>query len=927
MTKHPIALAIALAFVTSAALSGCDPTANLTEQEHIQRAKDFEDKGNLKGSIVELKNAIQKNSNSPQARLLLGQIYLKAAMGAQAEKELKQAKVLGIGADSLMPPLGEALLLQNEYKRLLDEVNLTGNESSINKAKILRMRGYALAGLGKWDEACGLFSQALNADAAYAPAHLGLSSCAMVHKDMAEARHQIDIALQKDPRDAKTWLFLGDFERYSSNAQGAESAYSKAIKIEPNNEAALASRALTRLSQLQNAQAQSDLDKLNAVAPRSTITKFLEAVVLYQTGKFDASRDKLMQVQQAQPDSAPAQRLLGIVQFKLGNYQEAVSRLARYLGQNPADLDVRKLLAATYLQLNQPDQSLEVLTPALASGKPDSQLLALASAAHLHTNDIGQATRLMQQASELNPTNVTLHTQLGFNLWATGEIQQAQQILEKAASQDQQNSEADFALTLMYLQQHQFKEALSAATRLGKKRPNDPLAYNLIGASYLGLKNYVYARKSFERVLEMRPNSASAALNLAQLDLRDNNPSAARKRFELILTNNKNNAQAMLGLAGLAAGMGKEQEYLDWVEKAAKVNPPALQPRVLLTKYYLEKNQAQKALGIAREAQTAFPNQPAAIELLGSAQLHAGEYDTALVTFKRVAEAEPNSPSAYLNLASVQAKLGQLDASRASLEKALSLNPVYVQAQLALITLEVRAGKFNDAMGVAEKIKRQNPSSPLGTVLEGDIYMSQKKYPMATAAYQRAWVLGQSGPLAIKLHQALSQASRLKEADALLQQWIEAHPKDIDTGLYLARTFTKRGDRKQAINQYQALLKGDPNQVAALNNLALLYLEENDVRARTTAEQAYRLKPEYPEVADTLGWVLLQLGETKKGAEIITKASQLAPNNPEIRYHQVVALIKIGNTTQARNQLKQLLESGISFQQREAAQALFKSLK
>ena len=88
MTRHPIALAIALAFVTSAALSGCDRITGLTEQQHIQRAKDFEDKGNLKGSIVELKNAIQKNPDSPQARLLLGQIYLKAGMGAEAEKEL-----------------------------------------------------------------------------------------------------------------------------------------------------------------------------------------------------------------------------------------------------------------------------------------------------------------------------------------------------------------------------------------------------------------------------------------------------------------------------------------------------------------------------------------------------------------------------------------------------------------------------------------------------------------------------------------------------------------------------------------------------------------------------------------------------------------------------------------------------------------------
>ena len=74
MSKHPAASAIALAFAASLMGAGCDRISQVTEQEHIQWAKDFEDKGNLKGSIIELKNAIQKNPDNAQARLLLGQV-------------------------------------------------------------------------------------------------------------------------------------------------------------------------------------------------------------------------------------------------------------------------------------------------------------------------------------------------------------------------------------------------------------------------------------------------------------------------------------------------------------------------------------------------------------------------------------------------------------------------------------------------------------------------------------------------------------------------------------------------------------------------------------------------------------------------------------------------------------------------------------
>src|SRR4030065_1192158 len=103
MTQHNARLTTLLILALSSPLGGCDATARLTEQEHIQRAKDFEDKGNLKGSIIELKNAIQKNPDSPQARLLLGQVYLKAGFGAEAEKELTRAEKPGGGRASRGP--------------------------------------------------------------------------------------------------------------------------------------------------------------------------------------------------------------------------------------------------------------------------------------------------------------------------------------------------------------------------------------------------------------------------------------------------------------------------------------------------------------------------------------------------------------------------------------------------------------------------------------------------------------------------------------------------------------------------------------------------------------------------------------------------------------------------------------------------------
>jgi putative PEP-CTERM system TPR-repeat lipoprotein len=793
MTQHPIALAIALAFTTSAALSGCDRVSGLTEQEHIQRAKDFEDQGNVKGSIIELKNAVQKSPDSAQARLMLGQVYLKTGMAAEAEKELIQAEKLGVSRESIRLQLGEAWIQMGEYKRVLDEIQPDSQASRSSLARIQQLRADALLRLGKLEDACSLFQQSLETDKNNSATYWGMAQCAISEHDMAKAKEWLNAALEVDPGNVKTWILLGDFERHNSNAQGAESAYTQALKLSPNSEVALASRALTRFSQSQNAQAQEDLNKLQSLAPSSAITQFLQAVSLYHSGKLNESLDMLMQAQRLQPSNPPALRLLGIVHYRLGNFEQASQHLTRYLQQAPGDLDARKLLASAHIQLNQPERALELLLPALASGTPDSQLLALASAAHLRDHDLTESTRLLQQAITLEPQNVALRTQLGLNLWAAGEKQEAQQALAKAATQDQQQYQADFALALMYLQQQQFDQALRAVSGLEKKRPDDPLTHNLKGAAYLGLRDFTMARKSFERALVLQPTSASAALNLAQLDLQDKKPAAARQRFEQILANDKNNVQALLGLAGLAAGSGNEQEYIGYVEKAVQIKPPALQPRILLIKYYLNKNQTQKALALARETQSSFPRHPAALEQLGTAQFAAGEKENALSTFKKLVETTPDSPTALFRLASIQATLGQYDASRTSLKRSLAIAPGYLDAKIALIKLDVRAGKHSDALKIAQQIRTDNPKSTLGTVLEGDIHMSQKQFSLAADSYERAWAREPSGPLVIKRHQALSEMGRKKEADLLLQKWLDDHPQDKLTRSYQQQITQKPG--------------------------------------------------------------------------------------------------------------------------------------
>ncbi len=924
MTKHPVALAIALALSVSVALPGCNSTANLTEQEHIQRAKDFEDKGNLKEGVIELKNALQKNPDSAQARLLLGEIYLRLGQGDEAEKEFSRAEKLGVNPESIKLQLGKAWLLMGEYKRVLEEISPSASTSPRNKAAILQMQGDALLGLGKLEEGCNLYKNSLIVEPKYVPAYWGLANCAIAKENMSEARAMIDTAIKIDSTNSESWVVLGGFERLNNKHQAAVDAYATALKHDPGKLAALFGRAQLYAFSGKPAEAKADLERLKKLSPSFYGIPFVEATLDYADGKTDQALDSVQRALKSNPGFLPAQLLYALLQYDKKSYENAAKALTVYLQRAPGHLGARKLLASTYLKLNQPDRTLELLKPYIAAGKADAQVLALAGEAHLRGDDPGSARDLFEKAADLVPASATLRTRVGLSQLAAGEEGEAVKELEASSTMGDKDYRADLALAYHFLAEKQYDKALAAIAVLEKKLPNSPGTYNLKGRAYLGKNDFAQARKNFERALELKPTLVAAATQLAMMDIQEKNLTAARGRYLAILDKDSKSVPAMVGLAELAGLEKKEQEYLDWLERAAKVSPAAYVPRALLAQYYLGKGEPQKALAVAREALAGRPDSPEALDLLGRVQLSVGEKENARSTYIKLATLMPKSAQAQFKLAQVHAEMGDEKATRSALRKAIELKPDYVDALAALSVLEARTGHLAEAVRIARAL--QAMGSPLGLTLEGDALLMAKRYADAARLYEQAQARNPNSSLAAKQHLALLRAGDAKKADDTLLGWLKGHPQDQVARAYLAESYTKRQLNQQAIEQYQILLSAVPNNAVMLNNLANLYQAERDPRALAMAEKAYKLSPDSLAHIDTLGWILVQQGQYVRGLQFIEKAAARAPRQPEIRFHKAYALAKTGQTAQARQEISQLQKMKLSPELQQQTQQLLKSL-
>jgi Tfp pilus assembly protein PilF len=204
--------------------------------------------------------------------------------------------------------------------------------------------------------------------------------------------------------------------------------------------------------------------------------------------------------------------------------------------------------------------------------------------------------------------------------------------------------------------------------------------------------------------------------------------------------------------------------------------------------------------------------------------------------------------------------------------------------------------------------------------------MQQKNPSLAAKAYEHALVLNKDPSLMIKLHASLSQAGKSKEANVRLLQWVKERPDDASARMYLAGVYLADGQMKSAIEQYRIILRQSPDYVPALNNLATAYQQEKDPLALEYAEKAYKLAPDSPAILDTLGWILVEQGNVTRGLPLLQKATSLAPDMVEIRYHLALGLIKAGDKAKARRELEQLLATGKNFRHIDEVETLLKQM-
>ena len=906
----------------------------------MSSAKTLLDKGDSKAAIIQLKNALQKSPEAGEARYLLGKAFLDVGDPRSAEVELRKAMSAKYDPVRVAPALARAQLALQAFKPLIEPFAEAKLDDAAARADLQTSLAMAYFSTGAVDKANAALQEAFKAVPDFTPAQLLQARVKLRDGEVPAALQMLDALLKREPKQTDAWRLKGEVilgavraGQTGFDAKEGEAALRQALLLNSADVGAYAGLLNYFIEKGDFEAAAADLEKLKQALPKDPQTFYFDALLAYSRKDYAAAKPPIQQLLQVAPESPLALQLGGAIEYELKNYTQAEEWLAKSLKLAPNLSAPRRMLTQIYLLNASPAKAVAAIQPLLLSSNPDAQVYSLAGEAYLQNGDSKKAEGYFAQAAKLNPKDSRSRTQLVLGKASNAKAEEVFADL-KAISDSDPSSVADIAIIRAHLQRRELDKALAAIDVLERKQPKRPIAANLRGLVQLARKDTAGARQNFEKALSLDPGFYPAAALLASLDMADKKPEAAKERFETLLKASPNNVKAHLALTELKElGGASKEEVAGLIEKAISMKPSDAAPRVALVDHHLKHKDLKAAQIAAQKGIAALPEAPELLEVQGRVRMMAGEYNQATESFNALARVMPRSPMPHMRVAEAYVALKNLPSATQSLKRALELAPDYLAARKRLGEVQLAAGDFKAAQATAALLQKQELGKVSGLNLDGDVRAAQKDWSGAATQYRQglATAGAEANPdllaaLASKLHHALLQTPNKPEADKFASGWLKDHPKDAVFNFYLGSEELKLGQFDVAESRFAQVLKLQPENAPALNNMAWLLMKQGKPGALALIEKANQIAPKQPEFLDTLSLVLESEKQLPKALAAQVQALELQPENHDMRLRLAKLYLKTGDKTQANNELQRLAKVGKQFSGQAEVQQLLRTL-
>jgi len=446
-----------------------------------------------------------------------------------------------------------------------------------------------------------------------------------------------------------------------------------------------------RSKQLEDARAS--FDELSDAFPGDPVTRTAEARLALAEGRIADGAAILRRLVQSN-ESAESQRMLAVAEQRLGDLPAAVAAIERAIALSPTSLDLYRMKASIAYDAKNWGKLLIAYRVLAGRGQPLSTSDDLRRAGALYElgrPDAGRAVLQQVLARPDAPVDAAIEFARREGKARFDASQAALLAARTRAPNDPRLLEALVQLQLAAGHADLALAHLDAEVEAGRARPRELLLRAQVLAASGALER---AEKDVLRAFESAPMLPGAVELLFEIYQRQGRLAEARRSFEEAEAAGVLHSGARLLLGRLYLSQGELAKAQQAFEKVVADLPDLASARNDLAFVLAERGEdLDRALELARGAQQALGDNPAAVDTLGYVYYRAGRFEAALAELQRaiaLAEGQPGQlPPVYAyHLGLVLQALDRKDEAAGAFQRALAGGQEFPEAEDARRRLE-----------------------------------------------------------------------------------------------------------------------------------------------------------------------------------------------------------------------------------------------